>query len=83
MAITIFMIYISEVAFLSTDNSPSLPLRKVSAIPTNIRIIPTTCILVSLNPVKTVSNNIATTGSKNTNTEIILVDKSLKLSKNK
>ena len=55
--------------------------RKVKAIPTNIRIIPTTCILVGLNPVKTVSNSIATAGSKNTNTEIILVDKSLKLSK--
>jgi len=44
MAITIFMIYISEVAFPFIDNSPSLSLRKVSAIPTNIRIIPITCI---------------------------------------
>lgn len=75
------IIYNYEYNFSFTAISSSFVFRKVNAIPTNIRTIPTTCILVGLNPVKTVSNSIATAGSKNTNTEIILVDKSLKLSK--
>ncbi len=46
-----------------------------------MKIIPITCSIVGLKPVNTVSNKIATPGSKNTNTEMSLVGKSLKLSK--